>query len=264
MEVELLDRKASHQAKQEGYDQFMLQKLPLKKLVVELRYKPELSFYGKMDSIGLELADDFPDWQRSPLTLEVRNKKKHRRLFLSYDRAFLDMDEADPDGDFSRAEKLLRTVCSQLAVKEFLRIGVRQWFAADLDKPFALIVDEFAERFLPKKAELATILNDKTKDVAYVVDYETTEGWRYNLRMGPMMKSQWFLVVAHEPNCYEQGDDNEETFAKFRQSFPEQFLYFDIDCYKEDQPPDKLDKFLASVRRRSHDLATKLIEYCKK
>jgi hypothetical protein len=126
----------------------MLRKLPLKKLVVELRYKPELGFYGKMDPIGLELADEFPDWQRSPLTLEVRNKKKHRRLFLSYNRVFLDVDEADSDGDFSRAEKLLRTVYPKLAVKEFLRIGVRQWFAANLDKPFALMVDEFAERFL--------------------------------------------------------------------------------------------------------------------
>src|ERR1700685_285674 len=113
----------------------MLRKLPLNKLVVDLRYKPELSFYGKMDAIGLELAGEYADWQRTPLTLEVRDRKKHRRLFLSYNRAFLDVDEADPDGDFSHAEKLMRTVCPKLDVKQSLRIGVRQWFAADLDKP---------------------------------------------------------------------------------------------------------------------------------
>jgi hypothetical protein len=242
----------------------MLRKLPLKKLVVELRYKPDLAFYGKMDPIGLELASEFPDWQRTPLTLEVRDKKKHRRLFLSHTRSFLDVDDADPDGDFSQAENLMRTVCPKLEVKQFLRIGVRQWFAADLDKPFARMVDEVAEHFMPRNADLAAILSDRTKDVAYVVDCEVAEGWRYNFRLGPMMKSQWFSVVAHEPNSFEQAEEGEETFAKFQKSFPDQFLYIDIDCYQEDQPADKLDKFLASVRRRSHDLATKLIEYCKR
>ena len=242
----------------------MLQKLPLKKLVVELRYKPDLGFYGKMDPIGLELAGEFPDWQRTPLTLEVRNQKKHRRLYLSYNRIFLDVDEADPDGDFSHAEKLMRTVCPKLEVKQFLRFGVRQWFAADLDKPFARMVDELAERFLPKNAELSAILSDKTKDLAYVLDCETAEGWRYSLRLGPMMKSQWFTTVPHEPGSFEQAEEGEETFTKFQKSFPEQLVYVDIDCFWEDQPAEKLDKFLAAVRRRSHDLVTKLIEYCKR
>jgi hypothetical protein len=217
-----------------------------------------------MDPIGVDLTGEFPDWQRSPLTLEVRNRKKHRRLFLSHNRTFLDVDEADPDGDFSHAEKLMRTVCPKLEVKQFVRVGVRQWFAADLDKPFALMVDELAERFLPKNADLAAILSDKTKDVGYLVDCEVVEGWRYNLRLGPMLKSQWFLTVLHDPNNFEQAEEGEETFAKFQKSFPDQCLYIDIDCYQEEQPVDKLDKFLASVRRRSHDLTTKLIEYCKK
>lgn len=242
----------------------MLQNVPLKKLVVELRYKPDLGFYGKMDGIGLELAEDFPDWERSALTLEVRNRKKHRRLFLSHSRAFIDVDAADPTNDFDRIEKVLRKVCPRLAVKEFARIGVRQWFVADLDKTFALMVDQFSERFLPKNADLTGILTDKTKDVAYVADFETGEGWRYNLRVGPMEKSQWFTTVAHEMGAFEQGDEATETFEAFKRSFPDQFLYIDIDSYKEDQPTDKLEWFLVSVRRRSHDLATKLVQYCRK
>ncbi len=242
----------------------MLRHAPLKKLVVELRYKPDLGFYGKMDGIGQELAEEFPDWERSPLTLEVRNNKKHRRLFLSVERAFIDVDAAEPDAEFGRVEKLLGKVCPKLGVKDFLRVGVRQWFVADLNKSFALMVDEFAERFLSKNPDLNSIFGDKTKDVAYVADYETAEGWRYNLRMGPMMKSQWFATVAHEPGVFEWKEDDTETFEAFRQSFPEQFLFIDIDAYKENHPADKLDKLLGSVRRRSDDLASKLIEYCRK
>jgi hypothetical protein len=243
----------------------MLQNLPLKKLVVELRYKADLGFYSKMDAVGVELADDFPDWERSPLTLEIRNKKKHRRLFTSVKRAFFDVDGGSPDSEFIFVEKLLRKVCAKLEVKQLSRSGIRQWFTADLGKPFALMVDEFSERFLPRGDYLKSILTDKTKDVGYVVDFETDEGLRYNLRMGPMLKSQWFSTVAHELNAFEQSEEESaNTFANFQASFPEQFLFIDIDSYQEDQPADKLDRFLSSAHRRSHDLVSKLIEYCKK
>ena len=36
----------------------MLQTPPLRKLVIELRYKPNLGFYGKMDSVGLDTNRD--------------------------------------------------------------------------------------------------------------------------------------------------------------------------------------------------------------
>ena len=239
----------------------MLSKLP-RKLVVELRFKPDLGFYGKMDSIGQELAGEYPDWERSPLTLEVRNRKKHRRLFLSAGRAFIDIDDVD-ESDLSHAEKLLEKVFPQLGAKQLKRIGVRQWFAAELGKPFAMMLDEFEEKFLPKNSQLASILSDKTKDMAYVIDCETPDGWRYNLRLGPMTRSQWFLFVGHEMNAFEQGDEATETFEKFRQSLPEQFLYIDIDCFKEDETGDGFQSFFSSARRRSHDLAAKLIAYCK-
>lgn len=239
----------------------MLKKLP-QKLVVELRFKPDLGFYGTMDSIGQELADEYPDWERSPLSVEVRNKKRHRRVFLSAGRAFVDIDEVE-ESDVSHTEKLLEKVFPRLGAKQFKRIGVRQWFAADLGKPFALMLDEFADRFLPKNPQLGSILNDKTKDVAYVIDCEVAEGWRYSLRLGPMTRSQWFLFVGYEMNVFEQGDEATETFERFRQSLPEQFLYIDIDCSKEDETADGCQKFFSSARRRSHELADKLIAYCK-
>jgi hypothetical protein len=239
--------------------------LPLKKLVVEVRYKPNLRFFGQMDAVGLELTDEFPDWERSPLTVEVRNKKKHRRLYLASKRAFCDIDGANPSTDFTQLEKLLTKVCTKLDVKTFGRIGMRQWFAADIEKAFALMVDEFVARFLVRNDELNAVFTDKTTDVAYVVDCVTNDGWKYNLRMGPMVKSQWFSTVAHESSMFEQSDDDGgETFAKFQAGFPQHFLYIDIDCFHEEQDRHKLGEFLTSARRRSQDLVSKLIAYCKK
>lgn len=243
----------------------MLQTFPLKKLVVELRYKADLGFYGKMDAVGVELADEFPDWERSSLTLEVRNKKKHRRLFMSVKRAFFEVDDCYSDVEFPFVAKLLGRLCARVEVKELARLGVRQWFAADLGKPFALMVDEFSDRFLARNGSLDSILSDKIKDVAYVVDFESDEGLRYNLRMGPMLKAQWFSTIAHDSNMFEQSEEeNAKTLANFRASFPEQFLFVDIDSYREDQPADKLENILFNARRRTYEVVSKLIEFCQK
>ncbi len=134
----------------------MVQTFSLRKLVVELRYKPELGFYSKMDAVGTNLSDNFPEWQRSPLTVEVRNKKKHRRVFLSHQRCFYETDlvPAHPNLEFDFAEKILSEVCAGIALRELKRIGIRQWFASDLTKSFALMVDEVSSRFLNQSADL--------------------------------------------------------------------------------------------------------------
>ncbi len=239
---------------------------PLVKLVIEIRFKASLDFYGKMDPIGISLADEFPDWERSPLTLEIRNKKKHRRLFLSTKRAFYEVDVPNTQAEFSFVQKTLEAVVSKLSPADLERVGIRQWFAVDLQKSFALMVDQFAERFLARNEQLSGILTDKTYDVGYLVDNETADGWKYHLRMGPMEKSQWFGVVPYEMDIFEapiEGDNDAATFAKLRAGLPDQFLYIDIDSFREEYPPQKLGEFLTEVRRRTHDLASKLTAYCK-
>jgi hypothetical protein len=184
---------------------------------------------------------------------------------LSVKRAFYEVDGADADAEFTFAVKLLEKTSNRLGVKNVTRFGVRQWFAADLDKPFALMVDQFAERFHVRSGDVAGILTDKVSDVGYVADFKTNDGWDYHLRLGPMMKSQWFSIIPYEVNQFESSDESSaETFEKYRASFPEQFLFLDVDCFQEDQPVERLEKFLTTTRRRSHEIVSKIIEYCKK
>ena len=244
----------------------MLQTVPIRKLVIELRYKPDLGFYGKMDDIALRFAEKFPDWERSPLTVEIRNKKKHRRVFLSHARCFFerDFESEDPYGEFEFASSILEQVCNQLSVKQLQRMGVRQWVAADLGKSFALMVDEVAARFLNQQSDLAEILSDKTTDVAYVVNYETSEGWKYHLRLGPMTRDEWFQRLLYERGMFKRADDDEAvTLEEYRQTIPENFLYIDVDCYQENLSASQLKQRITDFRRRSHELLGRLIEYSK-
>jgi len=210
------------------------------------------------------ISKDFPDWERSALTVEIRDKKRHRRIHLSVKRGFFDVDGPNPLIDVDQPGKLASKVCRELEITSLTRCGVRQWFAADLDKPFALMVDEVAQRFLNRGPDLTAILADKVHDVAYTVDYETNEGWRYNLRLGPMLKSQWFQTILYEQGNFETGEDAVETFEKYQDGFPEQFLFIDVDCYRDDVGADKMEALLTAMRRKSHELVARLIEFAKR
>lgn len=238
-----------------------------RKLVIELRYKPELRFYGSMDGAASGLSDHYADWERSPLTVEIRNKKRHRRIFIASRRCFFESDLRASDNlrsEFEHANTDLASVSSKIEVKEFTRIGTRQWFAIGVERPFEFLVDTVAKRFLSQDEQLSAILSDDVQDVAYGVDYKTSDGWKYHLRLGPMTKEQWFENVAYERGIYEAPDaDDKETFSNYKDSFPLNFLYVDLDCYAEDVTAKDLSATLTSFRRRSEDVVGKLVNYCK-
>lgn len=239
-----------------------LQVVP-RKLVVEWRYKPELGFYGKMDAVGIDHADHFPDWQRTPLTLELRNRKRHRRVFLSVRRSFFDCDGLENQAsEFEFAGGILDRVGGKLELGTYERIGVRQWFATDLHKTFTALMDDVYQKFYQHNQALIAVVGTRVKDVAYVIDVEHADGWRYNLKLGPMRKQQWFDFVQYELGNFEDEDDG-ETFAKFRASIPEQFLFIDMDCYQTDLPAAKSLAFVRAVQPRSQEIVQGLIKYCQ-
>ena len=54
---------------------------------------------------------------------------------------------------------------------------------------------------------ICAFLSDKTHDVAYVAEFETSDGWKYHVRLGPMTKEQWFQVVGYEANIFESPEE---------------------------------------------------------
>jgi len=244
----------------------MIDTIPLRKLLIELRYKPDIRFYGKMDELAIHFAEKFPDWERSPLTVEIRNIKKHRRVYLAHRRCFFESDLAarEINIEFDLALSTLDRILNVLSIDEFNRVGLRQWIAADLGKPFALMVDEIRTRFFNQGTDLCTILSDKTSDVAYYANYETDDGWEYRLGLGPMTRVEWFQRVKYEKNLFERtSNKNAETFENYKTTIPENLLYIDVDCFQKTLPASQLKERVAAFRKRSHDLITKLIQFCK-
>ena len=242
--------------------------IPVRKIVLELRYKPDLRFYARMDEAAANIGEHFsmPDWQRSPLTVEVFDKRKHRRVFLSYRRCFFECDltNQSPREEIDHAVKVLDRVCHGLRVGELTRLGVRQWVAADLGKSFALMVDEIATRFLGRQEQLVAILTDTMTDVAYVVDYQTADGWSYHLRLGPMTRKQWLQTIQYETRMFDQEEgENAATLEEYHETIPENLLFLDVDCYQETVRVSEMTRRVAAFRQRSHKLIDQLLEYCR-
>jgi hypothetical protein len=231
--------------------------VPVKNLVIEWRYKPNLAVYAKMDQVGIEFAEDYPDWQRSPLTLEIRNKKSKRRFFMSYRRCFFEVIEPTDKnvaGELDRAGRLFGQFSRVTEITQLDRVGIRQWAAFDREEPFNEIVRQANKRFQPQDERFVKLLRGNVVDVGYVADVQTETGWNYRLHVGPMEKSQWFEVVPHEEQMFSSKDE----FTKYRGTFPDRFLFVDIDCFKEHVALSDLSTLVSDIRVTSSDIMSDL------
>ncbi len=234
--------------------------LPVKHLVLEMRYPPSLAFYTAMDRIGLDLSDSYPNWERSPLTLEIRNKKLRRRCYLSFQRCFYEaIGFAAVHSEVQRASKFFDKMHHELKFTNVHRIGLRQRLAVTSSEPFTEMVQRTVKKFQPPDEPLTDLLRGSIEDVGYNVDVLADNGWKYHLRFGPMEREQWFEVIPHEVSLFESA----EEFANYKEGFPDRYFYIDIDCYQNDTTYSDLVSLLTSMDSISSEILGDLVQHLK-
>lgn len=241
---------------------------PLRKLVIECRFRPTLDFYQLMDHAAKEFLSGYPDWQRSALTVEVKDIKRHRRIYFSGRRLFVEYDFVSApkniDDAVDEASKELEKACNLIGLSILDRLGTRLWFAADVKKSFAALVDDIAERFT-LQSELSSVLPHTLSDVAYVAHFDIPDSWKYSLRVGAMTRNEWFEKVPHEAGLYDADPENaEDNFERFRLSFPESLVHVDIDCHDEKVKVAELRSRVTDFRRVAGEITANIIKRCEK
>ncbi len=228
-------------------------------LVLELRYKPSLAFYGVMDKIGLHFVDQYPDWERSPLTLEIRDKKHQRRATITHNRSFFEaVDPSDPSSDIDRALKIFERLRDELKFSDVMRIGIRQWASVAVNENFDKFVRDLSKKFHPQQEPLLNALHGRIDDFLYAANVRTDTGWKYHLKLGPMERKQWFELIPYEQAIFPKG-----AFEEFKNSIPEKMLFFDIDGFREDFTYSELQSVVASIRRGTTEVLTDLANYAR-
>lgn len=233
--------------------------VPVRNLAIEWRYEHSLAIYSSMDQVGIAFKDSYPDWQRTALTLELRDKKHRRRFYMSFNRCFF--HTANPDDatiELDKAVPLFDLLAQKMDIKTVKRIGLRQWSAFPRQESLKELVQLTARRFQPTSEKLLDLLQGTVEDVSYVTEATHVSGWKYNLRLGPMEKKQWFEIVEFEGGAFEP-----KAAEEFKESFPEVFLYIDMDASKEDVPYSETKILLQSMREGSHKVMRGLHDYLK-
>lgn len=231
--------------------------LPTRVLLIEWRFKPSLALYAAMDRIGIALHDDYPDWTRSPVTLEIRNKKRHRRFFMSHRRSFFESIAplgGEVNVEIEEAFALFGRLANELAIHELERMGVRQWIAPEKDCDFQHLVSSFSQAFYGSNSKLRDLLGAEVADVSYIAEAKTPAGWEFNLRCGPMQKAQWFSVVNYEQNLFESDSQRKS----YQEEFPERVIYIDVDAYKEGIPKSDAKQLAVDMARDSRAVAARI------
>jgi hypothetical protein len=239
--------------------------IPPEKLVAEWRYKPTLRFYPQLDQLGQEFLDQYPDWERTALTLEVRNIRRHRRVHFAFGRCFYEADgKVDLYNEFNTIGNTIGRTCERIGIDRIERIGIRQFFAIDFELSFAALMDKVHAKLFVQDERLTAALGAAVKDVGYVAEMESDDGFKYHLRLGPMLKRQWMEMVPLDPDNFERPVTEESaTFKKYASLIPDQFLYIDFDCARIGCTVAEAKECVAHAKRRAQDLANSLSAYVR-
>lgn len=229
--------------------------------MIEIRYRPTLRVYAGMDQVGLKLAQEFPDWERSHLWLELRNKTEHRRLRISHQQTFFDRDApVSIEEDLTIAREAIVAVNQELKIAEYARFGMRSYFTAETETGFQKLVEQVYGKLCIPIKQINAFAGMELSDAGYTVNLVENE-WTYHVTAGPMEKSQWLSLVRHEPAIFE-ADHPTNSFERFRETLPERFLFVDVDVFRENVTVDDALKVLRARQEKSHEIANKLVLQC--
>lgn len=235
--------------------------LPVRHVIAELRYAPNLRVYAAMDLIGIELSESFTEWQRSPLTLDIRDQKRRRRFFMSYRRSFFEAVGVESvTGELDQAKALFDKVHHRLQFTQIGRLGIRQLVAFDAKKPFKELTNIASKKLFATEALSAPFMKGELQDVGFVVDVKTGLGWSYKLSVGPMSRDEWFERIPYEKGIF----PGEKEFNDYRDSFPKDFVYIDVDCFNSEFPYSDFPQTLVSVRSTAADVISEVMKFLEK
>ena len=231
-----------------------------KKMVIAWRYKEQLAFFGKMDALGLSLAEDFPDWQRTANTLQVENKKYHRRSCFGFKQSFYECDGTHHiDANLDCARSTHQAFQNHIPMGQYSRFGMRFWFALTFKRDFQYLVDRLHKRFhvVDSKVEQILGVGAKVEDLAYVVNLVLDDNWKCHLKLGPMRREEWFQKVLYEPRVF----SGEPAFREFKDTIPNPLVCLDLDYFRGDNPAKDFEANVQFARKKSTATVRQVIDY---
>lgn len=195
----------------------------LSKIIVEIRFRPNLTYFSEAFKIASAFEADFDDWQTShnPYQATLYSEKKNEILRISSDSIAIIYEAGfNAESLKKRLDKVLQLLFIPNNLEEVRRIGVRQILAVQVDKDFDDLAEKFASSFTKdfKKHEALSI--DIVGDYQFVLD-GIKNGFKNHIRFGPVTPDE--AIGRFNP-----------TFGKSSNPVKQNSIYLDTDIYNDE------------------------------
>lgn len=162
------------------------------KLIVEIRFRPNLAYFDDMFKIASSIEDGYEDWQASHnpsegILIDQTNKKS-----LKITSSSLTLISEDP-GYFSKipeeVHQLYLLFLEPTRINEIKRVGVRRMGIFETNHRYQTLVDGFYDTFYAERDAIKSIAADEVGDVSLIFD-GVKDGYKNHVRMGPLKPEQ--------------------------------------------------------------------------
>lgn len=159
----------------------------LLKIIVEVKFRPNLTYFSDAFKIASTFEEDFEDWQTSHDPYQA----------LLYSNSTTDLLRINSDGvtiiyenNYSieslkqRFEKVINSIFNPSNIEEIRRIGVRQVLTYESTAEFDLLATKLASSFTANYSDHTELAIDSVSDFSFVLD-GIKNGFKNHIRFGP-------------------------------------------------------------------------------
>lgn len=227
--------------------------MQLRRIVVRLLIKPNLSFFDNYNAVGVHFhkSGEFTNWLKGAVSLALRNVETHSLFQIASRELLLVLDSTEHNQrSFDQAAAIIAKSAELLKLNETLKLIVQGVYTRAIQGGFEAARESIL-RIAPPVENLVSIAGDSITDLAYKFVGKNSES-ETHLHIGPMKREEWFSAYDYQMKDFNlRVFENEEAFAKYVNAFEEAFIHFDVTRSREAVAVDALESTIKSLGAQS-------------
>lgn len=229
----------------------------LYKVIMQVRYKPELTFYNLL--YGAAKKINFPHWVTDRLNVTLRDYDEYCSVTISHNNFAYEQDSGDENLEARNINHIVGILPSELDLVESTRIGYRRRYLIPVSMSFTEL-----NSLMNLKVYSDPLRNlagfPKVKDMMYLVDLVDGE-FDAHLAVGPVGQTEIPQRIGF--NEGQHIDPNSENpLPKIYSAYPKVAIFVDIDIYQEGESPiSKCKDTVLKLKDRAESWIDLLADY---
>ena len=216
-----------------------------------------------MDEVGLSLNSQFPDWQRDPLQLKLKNLSTPSMFGVSHSNCiYQNFNPSDVQKEVAGAAGLIEDALKKFQVNNLERVRVVCQGAFPSGLTFENLAIRLDRKFHKQFSEISAFDESTMTDMAYVINTadRTPSHWTRNITLGPMTKAEW---RSKFPIDFEMHQITDSARKSCDERIPEVFTNITIDSQLGKSIRADAMRNLASSSGKSLKIIESLWRYCE-